>query len=133
MSTPAVVIFDDGEGEIAIYKHWDGQPSNIARLLDDAREGYSWPLPRFEADEFAAAFVRAAKDGSGDVRILRNPRADVGQAFTYTVKSAVNRHGGRYLNVMCYGGLYGELPLWCGATGGFREWARKTRIITVPA
>jgi hypothetical protein len=36
---------------------------------------YAWPLPRFEADEFAAAIVQAWKDeGGGNIRIDGNPK-----------------------------------------------------------
>lgn len=123
MGTRAVLIFTDIEGdEFAVYKHWDGNPRNIARLLDEARL-YAWPVPRFEADEFAAAFVAAAKKGEGDVRLMHDANADVGQQYTYTVTATLNKQGGLYLNVMVYGGLRGELPIFCGATGGFREWA----------
>ena len=31
---------------------------------------FAWPLPRFEADEFAASFVRAHKTDNGGVRLI---------------------------------------------------------------
>lgn len=69
MGTRCVVTFKDERGEqrfFSVYKHWDGNPFNIFELLHKAKD-YAWKLPRFEADEFACAFIVAAKQGSGDV------------------------------------------------------------------
>ena len=41
---------------MTVYKHSDGAVCWINKALEHA-----WPLPRFEADEFAAAFVAANK------------------------------------------------------------------------
>ena len=75
MSTRAVYTFTDevrlhpsnGAGH-HVYKHHDGYPSGGLEWIANAR-AVAWPLPRFEADEFAAAFVAANKTESGDVRL----------------------------------------------------------------
>lgn len=123
MGTRAVLIFcgDDG-AEHGVYQHWDGDPRTVAANLDKART-LAWPLPRYEADEFAAAYVAAVKTGEGNVRLMERPNADVGQSYTYVVTPERNKAGGLYLNVMVYGGLRRELALFGGATGGFRSWA----------
>lgn len=73
MSTRAVYsFFSDGEKH-HVYKHHDGYPSGAASCIAAAKD-YAWPLPRFEADEFAAAFVRANKDGGGGVRLMSSTR-----------------------------------------------------------
>jgi len=70
MGTRAVYFFEDSDGVYGAYKHYDGYPSGAADFIENAKE-YAWPFPRFEADEFAAAFVAAnkAKKG-GEVRLL---------------------------------------------------------------
>jgi hypothetical protein len=62
MSTRAMYTFRnaDGSEEFHVYKHHDGYPTGAAEALVSALE-HAWPLPRYEADEFAAAFVAANK------------------------------------------------------------------------
>ena len=71
MSTNAIIYVTNDEKTYAIYKHWDGHPQGVQPMIERALT-LAWPLPRFEPDEFAAAFVAANKTGSGDVRLL-NP------------------------------------------------------------
>lgn len=68
MSTRALYTFKDENGEYHVYKHSDGYPEWALKFIDNAREK-AWPLPRFEADDFAAAFVAANKDGGGGIRL----------------------------------------------------------------
>lgn len=75
MSTRAVFTFSDPSTKgrpLLVYKHHDGYPSGAIEALIKARDsGLCWPLPRFEADEFAAAFVAANKGrGGGGIRLL---------------------------------------------------------------
>jgi hypothetical protein len=60
MSTRACYTFIDETEEVHVYKHSDGYPTGAAEFIIAALE-FAWPLPRFEADEFAAAFVAANK------------------------------------------------------------------------
>ena len=74
MSTRAVYFFEDKNDKsyYGVYKHYDGYPQGAASLIEDAK-AYAWPLPRWEADEFAAAFVAANKNPKGgEVRLLPN-------------------------------------------------------------
>lgn len=71
MGTRAVYFFEDHDGSVyGAYKHYDNYPSGAADFIENAKS-YAWDLPRFEADDFAAAFVAAnkAKRG-GEVRLL---------------------------------------------------------------
>ncbi|MGH6892854.1 MAG: hypothetical protein ACREEP_11400 [Dongiaceae bacterium] len=81
MGTRAIFTFRGGYSEddssygslfdrpVSVYKHWDGDPLSAAGFLARAQSN-AWPAPRFECDEFAAAFVAANKQGCGDLRIL---------------------------------------------------------------
>jgi hypothetical protein len=68
MGTRAVYTFIDEEECHSVYKHWDGYPRWGCQFIASALP-LAWPLPRFEADEFAAAFVAANKKAAGDVRL----------------------------------------------------------------
>lgn len=89
MSTRGCYRFSDKYGTYTVFKHMDNYPytehggvAAIAKALP-----YAWPLPRFEADEFAAAFVaahkvdqkeRVSKYGNpalmgGNVRLMNTP------------------------------------------------------------
>jgi len=63
MSTRGVYTFRDEHQIVHIYKHSDNYPEGphggIAAI--EKAKPFAWPLPRFEADEFAAAFVAAHK------------------------------------------------------------------------
>lgn len=75
MSTRSNIIVEDQYGRVQVYRHYDGYPEGVIPELIKALE-FAWPLPRFEADDFAAAIVRAWKDeGGGNIRIDGNPKA----------------------------------------------------------
>lgn len=72
MGTRAIYFFQDFDGSTyGVYKHYDNYPSGAADFIENAK-AYAWKFPRFEADDFAAAFVAAnkAKNG-GEVRLLQ--------------------------------------------------------------
>lgn len=60
MSTRATFTFQDENSTHHVYKHCDGYPSGAAKFIRAALQ-HSWKLPRFEADEFACAFIAANK------------------------------------------------------------------------
>jgi len=99
MSTRAVYTFVDNDGpEIHVYKHHDGYPEGEHGAICTIGKAlkYAWPLPRFEADEFAASFVASAKvadnDSSpaGGVRLLNGGRdvfpGDIAYHYVVTTK-----------------------------------------------
>ena len=61
MSTRALYTFKDEHNSWNVYKHHDGYPRGAAEIIQDAIDYFAWELPRFEADEFACAFIAAAK------------------------------------------------------------------------
>jgi hypothetical protein len=90
MSTRAIYTFYDSDdfantyrlrSEVHVYKHHDGYPYTGGLhngetfeggglvWIKDAK-GFAWDLPRFEADEFAASFVKANKSVGGGVRLI---------------------------------------------------------------
>ena len=70
MGTRAIYIFEDEHEEVHVYKHYDNYPQGAVDFIEEAK-ACAWPLPRFEADEFAAAFVAANKNRKGgEVRLV---------------------------------------------------------------
>jgi hypothetical protein len=70
MGTRGIFIFEDGHDEVAVYKHYDSYPSGAAQFIEAAK-AHAWRLPRFEADEFGAAFVAANKcQEGGGIRLI---------------------------------------------------------------
>ena len=61
MSTRAVYTFiGDQDAPRHVYKHSDNYPTGACDAIEAAL-AFAWPLPRYENDEFAAAFVAANK------------------------------------------------------------------------
>lgn len=73
MSTRAIYSFKEPASQDVyhVYKHHDGSPEGAAEHLTKALEK-AWPLPRYEANDFAASFVAANKDSGGGVRLLHS-------------------------------------------------------------
>lgn len=84
MGTRAVYSFKSHGESFHVYKHWDNSPEWAYNNLDAAL-GYAWSLPRFEADEFAAAFIAANKNNEGDVRLIKSPRQSADAAYFYEI------------------------------------------------
>lgn len=66
MSTRAVYTFIDSHATFHVYKHHDGYPSGAAEAITNALP-LAWDLPRFEADEFACAFIAGNKPVARDI------------------------------------------------------------------
>ncbi|SRR6266849_5804146 len=74
MATRSNIIIQDKYKRVQVYRHWDGYPAGVIPDLADALQ-YAWELPRFEADDFAAAIVRAWKqEGGGNIYIDGSPK-----------------------------------------------------------
>ena len=70
MGTRAIYQFQDSDDECYVYKHYDNYPQGAVHFIEAAK-GFAWKLPRFEADEFASAFVAANKSkNGGGVRLI---------------------------------------------------------------
>ncbi len=93
MSTNALYTFSDDENSVTVYGHWDGYPVGAAEMINNAF-AHAWELPRFEADEFGAAFVAGNKDGAGQgghIRLVSNPDIYDGQYHYYITQTAKNQ------------------------------------------
>lgn len=89
MSTRALYTFDDGQDKFTVFKHYDGYPEAHGAYHAIARAiPYAWELPRFEADEFAAAFVVGNKKSEGNVRLTNGDTTNgdvMGIEYWYTI------------------------------------------------
>ena len=77
MGTRSNIIVADDHSRIQLYRHWDSYPDGEGGVLADLALAlpYAWPLPRFEADDFAAALIRAWKgEGGGNIYIDGSPK-----------------------------------------------------------
>ena len=58
--TRATYTVKDEYDEYHVFIHWDGYPEGAIKYINSALP-FAWELPRFEADEFAAALAAGAK------------------------------------------------------------------------
>ena len=86
MATRGVYRFKETDSEVIhkVYNHWDNYPSNAYELIKNALSK-AWVLPRFEADEFACAFIAANKDQHGGMRLMPHDQEDMGQDYDYLI------------------------------------------------
>ncbi len=86
MGTRAVITFIDDRGDkFSVYQHWDGYPEGVKKTIAAAKK-YAWELPRFEAMDFAAAFIAAnKKPGGGSIYVTSGPEAHGDLAYHYDV------------------------------------------------
>jgi hypothetical protein len=143
MSTRAVYSFIDTQ-RYHVYKHHDGYPSGAEESITAAL-GYSWPLPRFEADEFAASFVAANKQPAnpesqfrgfqgGGIRLVACSSTKPPAAAAYGFASDLEyryeiRAKGKDIVVTAFSAgdctPKGETMLWRGKLSDMAEWAEK--------
>lgn len=126
MSIRAVYTFRDSDGGIfAVYKHHDGYPAGAAEFIEKAK-ALSWGAGRFDASEFAAAFVAANKTGAGDVYLSKGYRAHGDIDYDYVITGA---DGALFVEVYMH--WYRRAPgettrdrLWAGPLSDLAEWAK---------
>lgn len=132
MSTRAIytVIGEKSEKPVNIYIHSDGYPTGAADHIRNAFE-YAWPLPRFEADEFAAALVAGNKKSGGGVRIF--PTSPTTPAALAKFARDIEYRYEIYFNmpdlhVWCFATNYWDAPteklLFRGTLEAFDKWAK---------
>ena len=107
MGTRAVYTFidEDEEERHSIYKHWDGYPTWACRFIANALP-LAWPLPRFEAKEFAAAFVAANKKQAGHIYLTSRPGVHRDLAYTYEIRGQDGQLEVRIFKVRYHGPGY---------------------------
>jgi hypothetical protein len=120
MSTRAIYTFKGFGESHHVYKHYDGYPSGAARWLGNALE-LAWELPRYEPNEFAAAFVAANKNRAGDIRLAKSQTAHCDVEFAYVVEP--DKTVPNLLKVTVYSVNFWEKPsrtkLWSGPLNTF--------------
>ena len=91
MGTRAVYTFKDEDSSFSVYKHYDGYPEGEGGgpgafgFIKEAKK-YAWELPRFDAAEFAAAFVKANKgEAGGDVYLTKGPQHHGDLSYAYQI------------------------------------------------
>lgn len=117
MSTRAMYTFFDEtiKSGYHVYKHHDGYPTGAAEHIERARP-HAWPLGRFEADEFAAAFVAGNKSPyiNQELELLRKLEAhaihpvDALEELEACRRYARNAGGG--VRLMHSGSVYAVAP-----------------------
>lgn len=87
MSTRSTIKVYDKEDKFYIYRHYDGYPFGECGVLSELTEAlkYAWPLPRFEAMDFAAAIIRAWKNGGGNIYFTSSHSAHWDTEYQYDV------------------------------------------------
>lgn len=63
-------LYNFGEG-FNVYCHYDNYPSG-AKIRIEKAIPLAWDLPRYEPDEFGAAFIAGNKHENGGVRLMPN-------------------------------------------------------------
>jgi hypothetical protein len=84
MSTRAIYTFVGNSEEHHVYLHHDGYPSGAFLAIQNAMS-LAWPMPGFEANEFAAAFVAANKTAPGSVRLANTRHYASDTAYGYRI------------------------------------------------
>lgn len=126
MSTRAVYRFIDAgvppksSEHIQVYIHSDGYPTWAWNYFDAVFQAKNaWELPRFEADEFAAAFIAANKDRPGGVRCMnagdKNLPSDI--AYLYELQPASAGSADLRLTIWTSGAR--RKKLWSGSVQQF--------------
>lgn len=84
MGTRAVITFIDTFGRYSVYQHWDGDPDTVIPRIRNTTHRWRWP--RYEADEYAAAYIATHKTGEGNIRLTRGPTAHGDLSYRYEVR-----------------------------------------------
>ena len=117
----AIYTFEDELDTFHVYKHFDGHPTGAAEFIEKAKNK-AWPLPGFDASDFAAAFIAANKDQPGDIRMSNG---NIGwEEYVYEITS---RNGNLHVvaHRVCDERTLPFIlpPLYDGPQSGFAAWA----------
>jgi hypothetical protein len=130
MGTRAVYTFKDAHDSFHVYKHFDNDPAGACDFIHKAKK-LAWPLPRFEADEFAASFIAANKDDAGGVRLTKSPTHHFDLGYVYEI-SFNGKH--KDLWVTAYEAVYYPLEnvkkrlIFRGTFDNFRKWVERREL-----
>ncbi len=93
MSTRAVVTIIDDQHKFSIYTHCDGYPEYQVKRIQDALK-FAWTLPRFEAMDFAAAFVAGSKTGGGNIYFTDDWQSHGDLEYRYEITARSDQYCG---------------------------------------
>lgn len=85
MGINAVVTFIDANNVCDVYVHGNAYPENINQMIENAKE-YAFKFPRFEASDFAAAFIAANKTKGGGNIYFGDEDMEVDYSYTVSVR-----------------------------------------------
>lgn len=93
MSTRATVSVFDAEDRFDLYQHTDGYPQGEHGMVGkiDAARALAWPLPRFDAMDFAAALVAVLKERPGGAYLTRSAQWHGDRDYHYDVTAEGSR------------------------------------------
>lgn len=129
MGTRGVYTFKEKGVTFHVYSHYDNYPTGGARKLQATiNSDKAWPLLRYEADEFAAGFIAANKDSSGNFRLQKGRASATDVEFGYTIWPDPKTHQ-LMLEVSAtdfWGPKPTERSLWKGLLTNFTEEVAKS-------
>jgi len=121
MTTRATFVFKDECGKHFVYSHFDGYPTGAAKQLDAALNSpLHFGKNRFDADDFAAAFVAVNKTEAGGVRLAREQSGD--SEYRYEVTWASGSH-----QLKAYAVGRSSKPIYSGALAHFQAAASRVQ------
>jgi hypothetical protein len=125
MGTRAVFTFHDEHARFSVYKHFDGYPRHAISLIEKT---HALARGRYEAGEFAAAFVAINKKPGDDIRLSKGAENHGDLSYVYEITArdhvlqiiafAVSNH---YEECVCQASLQ---PLFEGTLEEAGIWAR---------
>ena len=127
MSTRAIYTFKGFGETYHVFKHHDGYLSGAAVALENAIQ-LAWGAPRYEPDEFAAAFVSGNKQSPGGVRLAKSQTAFCDVEYAYVIEP--DKKMPNVLKVTAYStDFWGNKPkrkkIWSGPLSTFIVTAQK--------
>ena len=136
MSTRALITVKSRGETFHIYRHCDGYPQGESGVIRDLKASckLAWPLPRFEASDFAAAIVATMKTREGQIYLSKS--LDCGQAYTYVLTQGKGLQimlaiyeGTAKSGVMIYQGTLPECLLDAAGTDAMQQDGPKWRTL----
>ena len=129
MGTRGVYTFKEKGQAWHVYVHWDSYPTGGAQKLHaTVNSDKVWKLPRYEADEFAAAFIAVNKIDGGNIRLQKGRTSAIDVEFGYTIWPDPKTH--QLMLEVSATDFWGPKPversLWKGLLTNFTEEVAKS-------
>jgi hypothetical protein len=129
-STLTVRDRKDGSEAYSIYRHSDGYPDTPHGVLKTLRQAlsYAWPLPRYEAMDFAAAIIAAWKKPATTIIYRSGEKGYIVQGGNIYFTNGREAHGDTEYHYEIYPDGKGRIAVECleavypNGWNGQREW-----------